>query len=684
MTTISTDEKARDDLAEVVMQRFRRAHDYRGSYVVHQRKTAESLLIRGDHQYRREYTAEDQGDMQASFGFCPTRYYGVTQQKVNAGVAWHMDLVVNNLDSMFTVTPSPNPTLDRGSIERIRNGVRRELLERMANAGLADPNLLLTAEGETQERIKDFLAEQAAELRKVEQARIVALAGTRAKVIQDDMRDTMVEGEFRQAYASYTFDRYLHGIGYMKFPDWRRRPVLKHKSKGGASLQWETRPWFRHVPVLDFFPIDDAKDLQSNTGNTERTFVTKAELISMALQDGYDRGQIESILDDYEVMPRNWLPGAMDARDANDRINNWGLDETIPLLIHEGFFSGGELAKYGVTGVDKLDYVSARVEICGWRTIRCELVRLPGGANRSYFGAAYQKIGTNLYDYLGLGSMLWDTEQRVNRFMHLFEHNADWAARPPVMRNRSALSNPNDADIIAPGGQYDVEERFGVTGSMPDTLRTMNVVSAQYHLLMTQVGALLRQADEDCGIPAFAYSSQDFGRSSLGEYSQRMSNALRTIKMSALNEDIYFIEPTFKGMFDYKMEDNPELAEGQDVDCLVRGMTGLLKEDLAAQIQSQAIPMVLNAPPGVVPEPAVNYAVRQLLQNAGFPVDALGMSDPVVDQALAVAARQPLPSVTPGGPQVPQLDGRSGGVPAGAVSSPSGQSNFSIPNPSIG
>lgn len=674
--SVSTTKEARDELAWVVIERFRRARDYRDGYVVHQNKTCGELLSRAESQYRREYTRRDQAQMQESFGFCPTRYFGVTQQKVNAGVAWHMDLVINNLDTMFTVSPSPNPTLDDRSIERIRMGVRQELLNRMASAGISDPSLLLNADGDVGDRLQGFLEDQANELRKVEQARIVALASQRAAVIQTDMRDTMVEGEFRQAYAGYTFDRYLYGMGYVKFPDWQKRAVLKHRGgrSQGARVVWETRPWFRHVPVASFYPIDDAKDLQTNTGNTEKTWVTKAELINMAGQDDYFTDQIEALLDEYEMRPRNWL----EADDDDDR-RPWGLDETTPILIHEGYFSGDELAKYNVTGVGSTEYVNARIEVCGWRTIRCKLIEMPGGADRTYFGAPYQKIGDNLLDYVGLGAMLWDTEQRVNRFMHLFENNADWAARPPLMRNAASLSNP--ADRIIPGGQYEVEERFGVTGSMPDALRTMNVVSAQYHLLMTQVGTLLRQADEDCGIPAFAYSSADFGRSSLGEFSQRMSNALRTIKMSALNEDLYFIEPAFKGLFNYKMTTEPELAEGQDVDCLVRGMTGLLREDLAQERQQQAIPLVLQSPPGVVPEAVTNYAVRQLLVGAGFPVDALGMSDPLVDKALAVAARQPVQSVTPGGPQVPQLDGRSGGIPAGAVAQADGQSNFSIPSP---
>lgn len=680
MAEVETTKEQKDEMAGVVLARYRRALEYQGQYTVHQGVNFRDLVLRATHQYRREYTSKDSLEMEQAFGFCPSRYYGVTQQKVNATVAWNNDLIINNLDSMFTATPSPDPELDQASLDRIREGTRQELVRRMMAAGVADPNLLLDVRGRPSLRIENFLQEQVRALKSVEQARIIALASESAKEAQRLMRDKMIAGQFRQAYSAYTFERALYGVGYIKFPDWQRRPVLKHSGKR-AKLQWETLPWFRHVKVTDFFPICDAVDLQTNTGNTERTYVTRAELIGLAKQNNYVTREIEYILEEYAYRSRNWLEPDEASRDAGW----WELDETIPLLIHEGFFSGDELREYGIDGVETTDYVSARVEVCGARTIRCELLRMPGGADRSYFGAPFNKIGDNLLDVLGMGAMLWDSEQRVNRLMHLFEHNIDWSSRPPLMTNPNVFQDPNQAYRVRPGEHYQVEDRFATSGSLPEPIRPMATVSAQYHLIMTQVGAILRQADEDCGIPAFAYGAQDFGRSSLGEYSQRMSNALRTIKQAALNEDIYFIEPAFTGMFNYLMEHEEDLAEGQDVGIVVRGMTGLLQEDQRKARQDAVIPLILQQsqnPNSVVPEQAVQYAVRQLLEQAGFPVDALGLSNPMIESALAVAASQPLPGMTPGGPQVPALDGRSA-VPAANVAQPSGASNLSIPSPSL-
>lgn len=674
----TTTNAERDEIAGIVMTRYRRARDYRQSYIVHQGKSFETLLSRARSQFMREYTADDAAAMEEAFGVCPTRYYGVVQQKVNATVAWNSDLIINNLDAMFTVNPSPEPQLDKASVERIREQVRRDLVNRMIENGIADPSLLLTASGQVSSRIESYIKDQISDLKRIEQARIVSVAAEAAQRAQRRMRDLTIEGNFRQAYMSYTFDRVLTGSGVVCFPDWQQRAVLEHSGKK-AKMVWKTVPWFRHVSTEDFYPICDAIDYQTNTGNTELTFVTKAELINMSRKDEYYEDEIRDIIEDFAYRSRNWI----EAANFESRDEWWELDATIPLLIHEGFFSGDELAEHGITGYDSLDYVSARVEVCGSRTIRCTVKRMPGGADRSYFGAPMNKIGDNLLDNIGLAAMLWDSEQRVNRMMHLFEHNIDWATRPPLIKNRHTFDNPGDADRILPGHQYNVEDRWATSGSLPEPLRTMNTVTAQYHLIMTQVGAILRQADEDCGIPAFAYGAQDFGRSSLGEYSQRMSNALRTIKQAALYEDIYFIEPAFRGLFHHEMQTDEDIAEGQDVGLVIRGMTGLLKEDQQNQNAQQMLPFIMQlGQQDLVPEQAVQYAVRQLLEQAGFPVDALGISNPVVDQALAVAATTPLPNAVPGGPQVPQLDGRSA-VPAANVASPTGASQLSIPGPTL-
>lgn len=672
-------EKAQDEMALTVIDRFRRAKDYRRNTIIHQGASVQTLMERARAQYDREYTANDAAQMEQAFGFVPTRYYGVAQQKVNATYFWKLDLVVTSLDSMFTVNPTPFPDIDEATKTRIRKGVRSELVNRMLEVGITDPNLFIDVKGKVNPDIQDWLEEQANALKQVEQARIVSAASKTAQQVQVRMRDVLVEGGFRQAYSNYSFDQILYGRGVMRFPYRKMQPVRYHTRGGQIAHRWEARPTFNHVDVFQFYPVDDSDSLQTNTGNTQRASITKAELINMARNantTGYYASVIESILEDFAYRNRNWLG----PDDTGEDASWWGLDETIPLLIHEGFFSGEELADMGITGVDMLDYRSARVEVVGGRTIRCELIESIKGTGRTYYQAPFNITGAGIYDSIGLGAMVWDTEQRINRLLHLFESNVDWASRPPLLRNSSAFDNPMDAANIYPGGQFDVEQTFGVTGSMPDVLRPMNAVSAQYHLIMTQVNALLQLADNDAGIPAFAYgTSSNYGRSSLGEYTQRISGSLRTIKGLAMHEDFHFIEPCFTQLYDSMLDADPDLRKGADINVVVRGMTGLLAEDLKATRQQEVLPLLLQgAQSGLVTPEAAQYGVRQLLDAAGFPVDELGMRDPIIDNALAVAAGMPVQGAPAAGQQVPELDGRSGPIPEGNVATPGGLSQVNL------
>lgn len=684
MKELTAQEK--DDLAWAVLDRYRRARDYRSAYILHQGCSINKILRRSRHQYDREYTPEDATSMEQAFGFCPTRYYGVCQQKVDATYNWKFDLVINSLDSMFTITPTPDPEIDPASRQRIREGVRRELVAKMQQSGLVDPNLLLDENGKMDKRVQSFMETQAQALKKVEQTRIVSAASQAAKRAHTKMRDLLVEGNFRDAYTNFTFDQILYGRGVMRYPFTQVVPVRYHTESGGIGRRWESKPFFKHVNLFNFYPVDDGDSIQTNSGNTERTSISKAKLIDLArgANSEYNAQVIYEVIDEYEYRSRNWLEPFDDDDENEDAW--WGLDEPIDMLIHEGFFTGRELGEYGIKGIDKHDYVDARVEVVGGRAIRVKLLDPKKGEGRTYYQAPFAKTGDGLYDALGLGAKLWDTEQRINRLMHMFEHNIDWATRPAMLRNRSAFDSPNDAALIVPGGQYDVEERFGVTGNMPDAARLVQNVSSQYHLIMSQVNALLQQADNDSGIPAFAYGTgNDMGKSSLGEYTQRVSGSLRTVKSLALHEDISFIEPCFTQMFDDLLDDEPDLRVGADINVMVRGMTGLLSEDAKERRQNEVLPLILQSvQTGLVPPQAAQYAVRQLLDSAGFPVDELNMADPVTDNALAVAASMPAPNQSsPGGQQVPNIDARSGPIPQSNVATPGGlnQANLAQTGP---
>lgn len=683
-------EAAKDEMARLVIERFRQGVDYKSDNPIFQGKSFQRLAEQADAQYRCEYLPEDRQRLERAFGFSPSRYYGLAQIKVNATRAWKRDLVVSNMDNMFTTFPSPNPELDEASRTRIRNAVKNELAQRMIDSGVPSPMLLVDANGEPDIRVKDFLEEQVRALAKVERARLVSMATSSAKLAHSKLRDILVEGDFRTAYSDFSHQQILYGIGFMRFPDMQRRPSLEHRGKKVRRV-FKTIPNFRHVDVFNLFPTGTDDNLQTCSAVVEFAQVSKIDLLHMYDSEGYYPAEIEKVLDEFcDAENRNWLGVGVDA--ANDPYSDplrWDLDGTIPMLIHEGFLTGRELNEMGITGVGDKEYVNAEIVVVGGRTIKCTMLKSPKGSERTYYGAPFIRgTGNGIWDVLGIAAMLKDTEFRINTLLHIYEKNIDWAARPPILVNREIFANDDAAFNPLPGGIYDVSQESLLTtgGRIPDPMRVMNSTSAQYHLIMSQVQALIRMADEECGIPAFAYGAQDFGRASLGEYSQRMSNALRTVKEAALNEDAHFIEPAFENMFYRLIQDNPELAEGQDINLQVRGLTGLLAEDHQKTNSREVLGMLINlknSNPDAIDDAALRYGIRSYMENEGFPVDALGISDPTVERAMDMAAANQL-NTTPVGsttmqyaqPHVPTTDGRSGAMPIGTQAKPDGSTNY--------
>lgn len=657
---------ATDDIATIVMTRLRNAKQARESRIVFQNKSFDVMLREADEQYKKVYDTDTAARIQATFGYCPVRYVSLTNIKVSAARAWKTSLAVNALDQIVTAIPTPEPELDDFSRETIRQSIETDLRKRILERGNGVGDTLVDASGKVEKVVKDFMLREAQKLKAVEQMRLVGVATEGAKRATTKMRDHIIQGGFRQSYSQITHNQFLYGMGIARFPTWQNVQTIKHSGKS-VKRTFEMRPVFRSIDPVNFYSSNDADNLNDCTGNTELSRVTKAQLVAMAKDKRYKKSVIEKILTEFAETDRAWLS---DTYKPNTSAAYWEPDEHIDLCIHEGFFNGQELEKIGVKGVDPLDTVNAHVVICGGMTILCEAEKAPNGLDRTYSIIPFHKIGTGIYDVAGIAHLIRDYEQQVNTLMAVFENNIAWATMPPMMKNASVFQNPADAANIRPGQQYEVADMY-TGGASPDPLRSMRTVSAQYHLIMSEINAIIKLADEASGIPSFAYSGQDYGKSSLGEFSARLSAAMRIVKEAALAEDTA-LENSWRALFQWLMEHEEGFAEGQDIKLQLRGITGLLSAEEITRSRQAVLGMIMT---GVdrqtIPKEVEQFAIRRELEAAGIPAQELGMDNVVLDYALAQAAGMPTQAMSAN--QIPQLDGRStGGMPQGAVLSPSG------------
>ena len=672
-------EDADDIIAEIVIDRFREAARQKNSNSVYQGKSTVALLREADYAMAKQYNPEEHARLAAVFDGGPNGYYGLSAAKTTAIANWKSELVAGDPGALIQIVPTPDPRLPKASIIKIREDIKRELAERMVAAGNLDPAILMDSRnGELHATVQAFLDDKAEALRQIENARIVAAASNTAKLIQRKMRDVVIEGGFREAYSGFSQGQIKYGLAFMRFPYWRNRVLLSDTQRRGGKPKRVERlvPTFTNVSPWNFFTTSDGADLDSVTACMEYKEYSKATLIGLAKDKRYDSKAILAVLDRYTEASRAWLFPYAEVKSENAdspaRLSVWSPEETIAVIYHEGLVSGSDLQDYGLTGYDATTNYHIIAEVVGNYTIRCEVQDPKLALPRSYAGTKYDDLGPGVWNAIGVPGILHDSQTRLNRLWHVWEDNLQWSAMPPVMVNKHGLQNASEASNIVPGGRYEVNDMLGM-GNVPDPIRPIRAVSAQYHLILSQMQAVIRQADAEVGVPDLSDMST-FGRGSLGELSARVSQAVRRVRNAAFSED-RSMKAIWQVLFEYVLGENKGLIDEADLDMNYLGVVGLLSAEQEKRAKIERMQLTMNGiQSGMVPREAGQFVMTDLLQDMGLPTDALGMANPMTESAIAIATAQGGLASGMGMNMVPQLDGRSGAMAGvqGAIAQPNG------------
>lgn len=671
-------EDMKDTIASIVIERFRDARSTKQSLRIYQGKSPIRLLMQAENARRKEYNGDQIDALTQAFGFCPSRFYGLSAAKAKSIVDWKSELVAGDPGSLVKIVPTPSPRLSEASKDQIKLEVKTELMQKLMEAGVADPNYLLKlGSNKLHAGVEKFLKDKTDALRQVEQAKIVSSAMSKASEIQTLMRDVIVEGDFREAYASFSDNQITFGIGIMRFPFWKRRVVLSDKQdgKGRPTRMWKTVPTFRSVSPWNFFPVNDGATVVDNSGNSEYYEISKVNLVALASDKRYDRAAIERILEEYSFKSRAWLfPEASNTKgEGGNSSTYWGPEESAAVIYHEGFVTGRDLQDYGHTGYEPTSVYSIVAEVCCGITIRLNVLNPISAQARSFATTKFEDLGPGIWNTVGVPAILHDTQERLNTMLHCFENNLDWALRPPLQTNSEALRNPEEASRIVPGGKYEISDLLGASSAAPDPIRAIRGPSAQYQILFPLIQALIRQADAEVGVPDLSDMST-FGRGSLGELSARVTQAVRRVRNAAFSED-RSMEPMLQAIFEYVIDENPELVDGADLDMNYIGVIGLLALEAERKMKIERLGIVMQGvQTGIAPPTVAKYAFEDLYKDLGIPTEALGMSDPLTDNAVATALSRGGSTPPPGLAGAPQLDGRSGSISSvpTAIAAPNG------------
>ena len=114
------------------------------------------------------------------------------------------------------------------------------------------------------------------------------------------------------------------------------------------------------------------------------------------------------------------------------------------------------------------------------------------------------------------------------------------------------------------------------------------------------------------------------------------------------------------------LDENKGLIDEADLDMNYLGVVGLLSAEQEKRAKIERMQLTMQGiQSGLVPQQAGEFVMTDLLQDMGLPTDALGMQNPVTENAIAIATASGGGALSGGMGmnQVPQLDGRSGRGP---------------------
>lgn len=578
-------EKVLDNLADRVIENFRKAMAYRASHQV-LGKSVEEWLRRLHNAYHKIHEQEELEERQNM-----SSYFGLTKIKTNMTASYMRSKYININSPPFNINPTPIVELPETKQQQGFQRVLAKLLNQMIENELP-PEALVGDDGFLLTQVAKFVKEQAKQAKEELRQEEFAIATEAAQRMVQLIKDQLLDGGFTNAMSEVLFDIALMPVMVLSYEN---ETVVDYVWKKNKFVKEEiVRPTFRRVDPVNAFFAPDATNAQNGTFFIELAKRSIAQLAGFIGKEelGYFDDAIKEILEDGD---NNWLGTTFETELFGSALQ----DEDIHILRCQMLVSGADLIDYGVKikESEKFNYFNADIEVCDNRVIRCQLVAHPKG-ERTYFSASYKRIAGEPYG-VSVGMMVYDRQLSINRNQYSMLLNADFAAGPMLEVNAMQFADPQHIsmkpfDRIFSNPSADNPNARGIT---------QHSVNPTFPMLFQFLTNQIRLADDECGLPAFLNGNaglQGAGQT-LGGLALMTDNAVLGLEDCAFNIDEYVIRPAITLMYCRNLLGNDDSVKA-DAKVVATGLLGLKAElDKAKQLA------------GLVPQ------ASQLVQQGGIP-----------------------------------------------------------------
>lgn len=631
-----------EGLADFVKKQFERAKSHRANIGIDNR------LSRNLYAYKCEYSPEQLQlvDPDAQI------FIGISALKARAGQAWLRDIILNNIDKPWMLTPTPVPELPEYMAERVVDLLVMELSQ-------------LGSMEDIRERAKQLKTVALDEAREE--------ADKATKKMEMVIDDQMAQNSFRKSFTQLIEDITVFPGCFIRGPFLTNKKVATWKNNT-YSAKMEQIPDCRVINPFDAYPSPSSTNANDGEFFIERAKLAHDKMYAMIGVDSFDETNIRRALAEYCEgygldIPTDSTRESLEEK-AQDSVQE---GSEIDTLIYNGLVPGKFLIEHKVLVPDPQKHYEAEIWVSGDYVIRATLnpeitdERLI--YSTSYIKGQRSPWGQSVID------LVYDVERVCNASARSLAKNMAFAAGPIMEADAGRIEgdprdlHPYKVFLVTPD----------LTGNNGPAIR-FNKVDSIAEQLMGIFERFSKVADDLSGIPAYVLGNPQVagaGRT-MGGLSMLMGNAAKGIKNVQLNIDRDIISPLIRGFYSYNMLTHPDESIKADAQIIASGATGLLQRELSQarlveilQLLAPFIPVWETMPNGL------KVLLREVLKQTGLPVDQI-IEDPNLNNVLMGRLQEltqaegffrgtsnpvPLPPQS----QPPQAPGSSPNLPAGAA-----------------
>ena len=627
-----------------------------------QARTAKSQiterLLKCERQRRGEYDPDKMTEIRQTGG--SDIYMMLTDVKCRAAESWIRDVMLNQQERVFELSPSKEPMLPVEMKSAIVDLVKQEAMEFIAQGEQLHPESFRARMEEVHETIMQRLKDEAKDA---------------ARRMGDKIQDQLNEGKFYDELKNFITDFVTFPTAIIKGPVVKKRKGLQWGPDFTPIVTTEYVREIERVSPYDIYPAPSSISVNDNYLCHRHKF-TRSAMAAMQGVPGVDNDKVQTIIDRFgkdgytSFQQGDNERRVLEGKPFRAPITE-GLIEAIEIWAS---VSGAWLKEWGME--DKTIQEDQEYEVNLWMTagvvFKCILNPDPLG-QRPYNIASWEEVPHSFWG-VALPEVMRDAQTLCNAAARSLANNMAVASGPQVEVVIDRLPDGEDLTEIYPWKIWQTtSDRTG--GGQ----RAVNFFqpSMNADVLMNVYQQFAKQADEITGIPNYVYGSSAVsgaGRTASG-LSMLMDNASKGIKQAIANIDKIVSGIVQRLYLHNMMYDEDPYIKG-DFKVVAKGAIGLIHKETLQMRRNEFLIATSNPIDSqIVGTEGRAYLLRELarglqmdtekiipnqesIEQAAIEQKAQGLAQQMIQQLAAEAQAQQPPMSTPALPSGEPMGGQ--------------------------